>query len=172
MWKKILLVLLAIFVLIQFHRPPLNVTNAAQPNDISQVYAVPANVESILKKACNDCHTNNTKYPWYAQIQPVRFWLNRHVKEGKQELNFNDFKTFTPRRQYIKLEEVIKQIDEDEMPLYSFTLVHTDARLSAIEKEQVIDWAKAIRDTMKATYPADSLARKKKYLEDKRDSSK
>lgn len=162
MLKKILLVLIGLFILIQFHRPPLNVTNASQPNDISQVYPVPGHVQSILNKACNDCHTNNTKYPWYAQVQPVRFWLNRHVKEGKQELNFNDFKTFEPRRQYRKMEEIIKQVEEDEMPLSSYTLVHTDARLTATEKQQLIDWAQGIRDTMKATYPADSLERRKR----------
>lgn len=162
MLKKILLVLFGLFILIQFHRPPLNITKASQPNDISQVYAVPTHVQSILNKACNDCHTNNTKYPWYAQVQPVRFWLNRHVKEGKQELNFNDFKTFEPRRQYRKMEEIIKEVEEDEMPLSSYTLVYTDARLTATEKQQLTDWAQGIIDTMKATYPADSLARKKR----------
>lgn len=162
MLKKVLLVLLGLFILIQFHRPPLNVTNAAQPNDIRQVYPVPAPVQSLLDKACIDCHTNNTIYPWYAQIQPVRFWLNRHVKEGKQELNFNDFKTYEPRLQYRKMAEVIKQVKEDEMPLYSYTLVHTNAGLNATEKRQIIDWAQSIRDTLKATYPADSLERKKR----------
>ena len=162
MLKKVLLVLFGLFILIQFHRPSLNVTNAAQPNDLSQIYPVPAPVKSILDKACNDCHTNNTRYPWYAQIQPIRFWLNRHVKEGKQELNFNDFKTFEPRLQYRKMEEVIKEVEEDEMPLYSFTLVHTNAKLNATEKQQIIDWAQSIRDTLKATYPAASLERKKR----------
>ena len=162
MLKKVLFVLLGLFIVIQFHRPPLNSTNAAQINDIRQIYPVPAPVQVILDKACNDCHTNNTQYPWYSLIQPVRFWLNRHVKEGKQELNFNDFKTFDPRHQYRKMEEIIREVDKDLMPLYSYTLVHANARLTATEKQQIIDWAQTIRDALKATYPADSLKRKKR----------
>lgn len=162
MLKKILIVLLVIFVLIQFYRPARNLASQQQPNDISQVYAVPENVHTILNKACYDCHSNNTRYPWYAEIQPVRFFLDDHIDEGKRELNFHEFKTFAPRRQYIKLEGIIKQVKEDEMPLSSYTLIHTDSKLSDIEKQSLMSWAQNIRDTMKATYPADSLARKKR----------
>ncbi len=162
MVKKILIVLLIIFVLIQFYRPARNLAGQQQPNDISQVYAVPENVHTILNKACYDCHSNNTRYPWYAEIQPVRFLLDDHIEEGKRELNFNEFKTFAPRRQYIKLEETIKQVKEDEMPLSSYTFIHTDAKLSDTEKQSLMTWAQNIRDTMKTQYPIDSLQRKKK----------
>ena len=164
MVKKILIVLLVILILLQFYRPARNISSQPQPNDISQVYAVPEPVQTILDKACYDCHSNNTRYPWYAEIQPVRWWLDDHVDEGKRELNFNEFKTFSPRRQYIKLEETIDLVKKDEMPLGSYTIIHTDAKLSDTEKESLVNWAQAIRDTMKATYPADSLARRKRPL--------
>ena len=83
MLKKILIVLLVIFVLIQFYRPARNLASQQQPNDISQVYAVPENVHTILNKACYDCHSNNTRYPWYAEIQPVRFfWMTILMRES------------------------------------------------------------------------------------------
>ncbi len=148
-------------ILLQFYRPKRNISAEPMPNDISQVFTVPGDVEAILKKSCNDCHSNNTFYPWYAELQPVRWWLDDHIAEGKKELNFNEFKTYRPGKQYNKLEEVVKMVKEDEMPLSSYTLIHTNAKLSKAEKNKLINWANDIRDTMKATYPIDSLERKK-----------
>lgn len=162
MLKKILITLLIVFVLMQFYRPARNLAGQPQPNDISKVYAVPQNVQTILDKACYDCHSNNTKYPWYAEIQPVRFFLDDHIAEGKREINFNEFKTFPAARKYIKLEETINQVKDGEMPFSSYTLIHTNAKLTDAEKQELITWAQNIRDTMKATYPADSLVRKKR----------
>lgn len=162
MLKKILVVLLIIFGLIQFYRPARNLAGQPQPNDISKMYAVPQNVQTILDKACYDCHSNNTKYPWYSEIQPIRFLLDDHIDEGKREVNYNEFKTFLPRRQYIKLEETITQVKEGEMPLSSYTLIHSNARLTDPEKQALMGWAQNIRDTLKTTYPADSLARPKR----------
>jgi len=162
MFKKVLLGLLILFVLIQFYRPKRNIAAQPQPEDITNAYAVPAQVNNILERSCYDCHSNNTHYPWYAEVQPVRWWLDDHVEEGKRELNFNAFKSYAPRRQYIKLEETIELVKEGEMPLSSYTLIHSDAKLNDAEKQTLYKWAQSIRDTMKATYPPDSLARKKR----------
>ncbi len=165
--KKILravgLLLLATLVIIQFIRPEKNVTKAstAFAGDISTVYHVPAEVDVILKNSCYDCHSNNTSYPWYANFQPVAWWLNDHVVEGKKEVNFSEFASYAPRRKYRKLEEVIEMVEENEMPLASYTLIHREANLTAEQKLSLSNWATAIRDTMKATYPVDSLIRKK-----------
>jgi hypothetical protein len=161
MKKKILIILIGILVIIQFFRPTKNLGNAKSPNDISNVYAVPDNVNVILEKACNDCHSNNTVYPWYAEVQPVAWWLNNHIEEGKDELNFSEFASYAPARQYHKLEEVKKQIDEDEMPLGSYTLIHTNAKLTDAEKQILLSWTQGIRTEMKAKYPADSLVMKR-----------
>ena len=134
MKKKILIVLLVLIIVIQFFKPSKNLSSAKSPNDISRVYNVPENVSVILDKACNDCHSNNTVYPWYAEIQPVAWWLNNHIEEGKDELNFSEFTSYAPARQYHKLEEIKKQIDEGEMPLSSYTLIHTNAKLTNAEK--------------------------------------
>ena len=93
MLRKVLIVLLAVFVLIQFIRPEKNQSEGISPNDISTKYAVPASVQTVLKRSCFDCHSNNTVYPWYDNIQPVSWWLANHLEEGKSERNFSEFTT-------------------------------------------------------------------------------
>lgn len=159
--KPILVVLLIVLIIIQFFHPAKNISAAQSPNDIAAVYNEPDNVRTILNKACNDCHSNNTRYPWYNNIQPVAWLLDHHVQEGKHELNFNEFGTYPVRKQYHKLEEVTEQVKEGEMPLSSYTLIHTDAKLIDQEKATLTDWVNSIRATMKAKYPADSLVRKR-----------
>jgi len=161
MRRRILLIIIIILIAIQFIRPAKNQSNDVLTSEISHVYTVPQNVSVILKKACNDCHTNNTVYPWYAQIQPVGWWLNHHIEEGKDELNFNEFGAYAVPRQYHKLEEVVEQVKEGEMPIWSYTLIHTNAKLTDEEKQTLINWAQGIRNTMKAKYPADSLVIKR-----------
>lgn len=94
MIKKILYVLIAALVIIQFIRPKQNVSAGPFTNDVSTKFAVNDNVASILKQSCYDCHSNNTVYPWYANVQPVTWWLQDHVNEGKKELNFSEFATY------------------------------------------------------------------------------
>ncbi|MBS1975418.1 MAG: heme-binding domain-containing protein, partial [Bacteroidetes bacterium] len=141
MLKKILFLLIMAFAVIQFFHPAKNKAEGEQPNNISKTVPVPGNVKDILSKACMDCHSNNTVYPWYNNIQPVAWWLNHHVKEGKGEINFDEFASYNLHRQYHKLDEIIKQVKEGEMPIASYTWVHRDARLSEEEKTSLIQWA-------------------------------
>jgi Haem-binding domain len=163
--KKILrytaLFLLGALIVIQFFRPKKNKQEGEAVNHISKAYAIPDDVNTILKKACYDCHSNNTRYPWYANIQPVGWWLADHIKGAKKELNFSEFASYNQRRQYRKMEEVVDEVKEGGMPLNSYTWIHKDARLTDDEKNKVIGWADSIRDTLKARYPIDSLIRKK-----------
>lgn len=149
MAKKILLGLLIILVVIQFIRPTPNTSDIPSENDIRVHYSVPSNVLSILKRACFDCHSNNTNYPWYSYIQPVAWWLDHHIQEGKEELNFSEFASYSPKKADHKLEEMIEMVEDEEMPLESYTYVHKDATLSDSEKELLINWAKELRNTIK-----------------------
>ncbi len=160
MLKRILLIVLIILLAIQFIRPAKNLHPGQQPGDISTVYAVPASVDSILAKACKDCHSNNTRYPWYNNFQPVAWFLDNHVKDGKRSFNLNEFATYTAARKYDKITEVKKHIDKGEMPLSSYTLIHTDARLTEAEKDTLTAWSEGIRKQMEAQYPKDSLIKK------------
>jgi len=160
MFKKILLVLLVILIIIQFIHPARNVSNGDQPYNVAKLYAVPDSVKVILDKACMDCHSNNTRYVWYFKIQPVDWWLTHHINEGKDELNFDEFTNKPIRYQYNKLDESEKQVKEGEMPIDSYLWIHKDAKLSEQEKRIFMNWAESIRNEMKAKYPADSLKRR------------
>lgn len=155
--KKGLIGLIVMLFIIQFIHPEKNIASGVQADNIAAVFTTPVEVDSILAKSCNDCHSNNTVYPWYNNIQPVAWWLNHHVDEGKQELNFDEFATYSLRKQYHKLEETEEMIVENEMPLFSYTLTHRDAILNDAEKQVLIEWTKKIRAKMEATYPKDSL---------------
>ena len=161
MIKKILVVLLIILIVIQFIKPPKNIHPGAEPADISTLYPVPANVDSILSIACKDCHSNNTRYPWYNNFQPAAWYLANHVTDGKRSFNLNEFATYPVARQYDKIQEIKKQIDKGDMPLSSYTLIHRDAILNDVQKKTVINWSENIRQQMEAKYPKDSLIRKR-----------
>ena len=154
--KKILISLGVILLLLQFVRPTKNLSDD-QSQHLNTKYAVPEDVQAILTTACNDCHSNKTVYPWYAEIQPVGLWLANHVNEGKRHLNFSTFASRKIAIQNHKFEEVIEMVKEGEMPMASYTLIHRDAILSDAQRERLTSWAQAMMDTLKVHYPADSL---------------
>ncbi len=143
--RKILIALLAVFVIIQFFRPEKNQSVAQSPNDIFAHYEASENTKQLIHTACYDCHSNNTIYPWYAEIQPVAWWLADHVNDGKSELNFSEFASYTPKKGDHKLEEFIEMIKEGEMPLKSYTLIHGDAKLTDVQRADLAKWAEGVR---------------------------
>lgn len=161
MIKKILLVLLFGLIVIQFIHPKRNKAEGPQPNYIGNAHAVPDDVKAILAKACNDCHSNNTVYPWYAKTQPLHWWLDNHIRDGKKHLNYDEYTNKSLRYQFHKMEETVEMVKDGAMPLDSYTWTHKDAILTATEKDKLIGWANAVMDTMRSKYPIDSLIRKK-----------
>jgi hypothetical protein len=133
--KKILIVLLIVFIGIQFIPVKLNQTDKTRETDIVEIFDVPDNIKSLLQTSCYDCHSNNTNYPWYNNIQPVTWFLINHVEEGKEELNFSEFGKYSKRKQKSKLKSIITQVKKEEMPLWSYTIIHQEAILSQSEKE-------------------------------------
>lgn len=145
MIKKILIGLAILLVMIQFIRPARNISSAEQSNDIAAHYTVPADVQQILKRSCYDCHSNNTVYPWYTNIQPIGWWMQDHINEGKEELNFSEFGSYTAKRQAKKLKKTAEEVKEGEMPLNSYLWIHKDAVLSAEQKDALINWAGSLQ---------------------------
>lgn len=144
MIKKIAYVLLVALVVMQFIRPARNISTTESTNHINKKYTVPANVNGILEKACYDCHSNNTVYPWYFNIQPVGYWMNDHINEGKDELNFSEFLAYSPKKARHKMEKVIEEVKEGGMPLDSYTWIHREAMLTKDEKTELLAWANAL----------------------------
>ena len=145
MIKKILLVLLLLLIIIQFIRPSENHSDKLSANDITLHYSVPDTVLSILKTSCYDCHSNNTRYPWYNRIQPVAWWLNNHVTDGKRELNFSEFASYPLARQGRKLKNTVKEVKGGGMPLDSYLWIHKDAALDQGQKDLLIQWADTLQ---------------------------
>ncbi len=163
MLKKILIGLLLVLVVIQFFRPEKNDSND-ETYAITTKYDVPKEVDDILRVSCNDCHSNNTVYPWYANVQPVAWWLNDHVVDGKRHLNFSEFTNRPIAIQNHKWEETIEMVEEKEMPLkdYTYLGLHSEANLSDEQREVLISWAKSQMTYLKENYPADSLVMPKR----------
>lgn len=144
---KITLVVIGIlFMVVQLIPRDHNESGSVQPNDPTKVFPVPANVGAILKKSCYDCHSNHTNYPWYAQIQPFRYMLDGHIRGGKAELNFDEFGSYTARKQRSKLRAIAESLDEGSMPLSSYTLIHRNAILSKEDKLTLANWLKVINN--------------------------
>jgi hypothetical protein len=148
-----LIVLLSVLLIIQFIHPAKNISTTVSPKDIAVIYPMPDSVHQILQKACYDCHSNNTRYPWYNNIQPVAWWLNHHIEEGRKELNFSEFGSRTLPKQAKKLKKVVKEIQEGGMPLDSYTWIHKDAILTGQEKNILIDWATGLSNQIAAQGP-------------------
>ncbi len=146
--KAVVLVFLIIILAIQFLQPSRNQNGQTVSKDFSKGFRVPGNVQGILKKSCFDCHSNQTEYPWYTYIQPVGWWMDSHVRKGKEDLNFSEFGSYSKRRQMSKLKSIAESIEDETMPLPSYTLVHRKAKLSNEEKDLILNWVKNTRNSL------------------------
>ncbi|WP_316818274.1 heme-binding domain-containing protein [Pedobacter nyackensis] len=145
MIKKAIIIMAILILVIQFFRPDKNSSASTSANAIEAHYPVSNEIGVILRRSCYDCHSNTTAYPWYSNIQPFAWWLQSHVNEGKHELNFDEFNNYDVKKKKHKLDEVIKTIEKDEMPLTSYTLIHRGAILSPKDKDKLITWAKELK---------------------------
>ena len=145
--KRIAFVLSALFVGIQFVRPPR--TNPV--SDPALALKAPPQVQAILDRSCRDCHSNDTRWPWYSNVAPVSWWLADHIRDGRKELSTSEWASYSARKKSRKLEEICEQVEEGEMPLPSYTWVHREAKLSEEDKRVLCAWAKSERLLLRAT---------------------
>ena len=138
--KTILSSLGILLLLIQFIQPNKNLGTTDPTHSISAVVSLPENINAILEQSCYDCHSNTTHYPWYGYVQPVAWWLNDHIEEGKQELNFSEFATYNLKRQLKKLKSIAENVREDEMPLPSYLVIHKSSSLTTEQKQALVNW--------------------------------
>ena len=140
-FKIFFLIGFGVLVLIQFYQPARNMDDGQVTSlDITGVMDIPSSVRLILKNSCYDCHSNNTDYPWYSYIQPGGILMEYHIKEGKENLNFSEFGSYSKRKQENKLDRISKQIKANDMPLRSYTFIHRDSELSEADKIEIVNW--------------------------------
>lgn len=132
-------------IVIQFFDTDKNIATVPSDNAIEKHYQVPVHVLGLLKTSCYDCHSNTTAYPWYNNIQPVKWWLADHVNSGKRHLNFDEFNSYSKEKKIKKLDEVAETIREGEMPLTSYTIVHQNAKLTDTQKSEIEQWVNEVK---------------------------
>jgi len=146
--KIIAIIALVVLVGIQFVPTERNQSDTVPETDFMLVNNVPETIQEKLQVSCYDCHSNNTQYPWYNKIQPAAWFLEDHIKEGKAELNFSEWDSLSSRRKSSKLRSIIKQIESGEMPLDSYTLIHSEAIYSKAEEEELINFISKLKDSL------------------------
>lgn len=146
MIKKIILSAVVFLVVAQLFRVDTTNPPLTPENDFITVVKAPEEVGQIIKTACYDCHSNETAYPWYFNVAPASWWLKNHINEGRRKLNFSTWSDYTAKRKDKKMKESAKMIQEGEMPLSSYTLVHRDAVLSSEQQKMLADFFSSIQE--------------------------
>ncbi len=136
---------LGTLIIIQFFRIDKTVKPVNAQTDIIALTQANTDISSILKTSCYDCHSSQPVYPWYTNVAPLSWWIKHHINEGSHHLNFSDWGTYTTKRKDHKLEECVEMIEEGEMPMTSYTIMHGDAKLTDAQRTLLIDWFKAER---------------------------
>jgi hypothetical protein len=146
MIRKILLFLLFALIVIQFI--PINKEIPADIASSDHFYAVnqvPGDVQNIMDNACMDCHSYQTTYPWYTAIAPVKFFIQDHITEGREHLNFATWASYSDKKADHKLEECIEEMEEGEMPLEGYVLLHSEADLSKADQKKLMSYFQSLR---------------------------
>ncbi|PNW26745.1 heme-binding domain-containing protein [Formosa algae] len=143
--KKILMLLLVVFVIAQFFGPEQNTGDLVSVQPFLEETNPPERVAAILEEGCYDCHSSYTRYPWYNKITPVNYWMAEHVNDGKKHLDFSKWNSYSIKKKDHKFEELIELVEAKEMPLESYTLIHTNAKLSDADIVSVKEWAEHVR---------------------------
>ena len=127
-----------IILLIGIQFVPIARTNPPEPKEAPEL----REIRGLLQRSCYDCHSNDTRWPWYSHVAPISFLIARDVKEGRREVNFSLWDGYTPQRKARKLGEIAKQVESGSMPQWYYVLMHPEARLSQSDKEAIVKWAR------------------------------
>lgn len=139
---------IGLFFLMQIYpvnRPEIIADN---PNDLLKNVNVPENISSMLRSACYDCHSNETIYPWYASIAPVKWIVYDHTEKGREELNFSEWNALSKSDKLEVLDDISGEVTDGKMPLKFYPLTHRDAKLSEVDREALTDWTESLMEEL------------------------
>ena len=140
MLRKVLIGILMLVVIMQLLQPTRNISEGMSENDITKTYEIPSDVLHVFEQKCYDCHSNNTRYPWYIHVQPIGWWMASHIKDAKDELNFSEFKSYNEKRATHKLEEISEVVTDGSMPIKSYVWLHAESKVTPEEIKVINDW--------------------------------
>jgi hypothetical protein len=138
-WSPAILALALIGI--QFINPDLTNPRVEPARDLMATNPPPPEVATLLHRACYDCHSNETRWPWYAHVAPVSWWIVDHIKDGRDAMNFSEWQTNNPDDTVEYLDEIVRDVTKHKMPLRSYTWIHKDARLTDVERGRILKWA-------------------------------
>lgn len=148
MKNRLLILLVALLVIIQFFQPDRSVPAYDPSRDFITIMQPPAEVQEMLRVACYDCHSYQTEWPWYTYVQPVGWWIGHHVEEGREHLNFSEWGNYSLEDQAHALEEAAEEVEEGNMPLKPYTIMHADAHLSEAQRAVLVEWLEQAQPTV------------------------
>ena len=148
-WKKIsLVVFIAIVVILQvipYERPETTTDN---PTDLLLNNELPDTISSLLRAACYDCHSNETKYPWYAYVAPVSWLVIRDIRIGRENMNFSDWESLSKMDKAKLLGNIAEEVEDGEMPMPIYILMHPEAKLTDSQRKMIVDWSDGFAESL------------------------
>jgi uncharacterized membrane protein len=151
-WKRIFIVAVVIFIGMQFANPSLKNPPVQPGHDLMATNPPPPEVATLLRQACYDCHSNETKWPWYAHVAPVSFWIVDHMREGREGLNFSEWPHADAYVASEQLGRIGDKVQSRKMPLPSYTWLgmHPEARLTDEERGRILKWTEQAAQRLEA----------------------
>ena len=143
--KWVVVVLVCLFVIAQFKRPAKTNPAIDSAQALESHIQLDSRVAAILDRSCYDCHSNKTRWPWYANVAPISLFVIYHVDEGRSHLNFSEWGTYSTEEQKSHFGQFCELVTEGWMPLSSYTPLHPNAKLSDEDKKMICEWAAAER---------------------------
>jgi hypothetical protein len=145
------LVVVVLFVAVQFVRPAKTNPSSEQSLSIENHTQVSPTVASIFDRSCNDCHSNKTRWPWYSNVAPVSWFVINHVNEGRSDMNLSEWGKLDRNRQRRRLEDICEMVESGEMPLSSYTPLHPGSKLTQADVKAICDWSTSERQRLAAS---------------------
>ena len=136
------------FVGIQFMRPGRTNPPINERDKIEATGKVPANIAAILNRSCKDCHSNETRYPWYSNIAPISWSVVEHVRVAREKLNYSKWGTYSSSRKKRKIEEICEEVESGHMPHNQYLWIHWEAVLSDSDVNSLCDWTRDYAETI------------------------
>lgn len=147
-WKYLLGGLAVVGVAIQLVPNELPPVESNNPGDLIGSGMVSEDVAGMLKASCYDCHSNESKYPWYSSVAPASWLVAKDVREAREELNFSTWADYDMMEKLEKLDDISIEVKEGEMPMEIYTAIHTSAKLDDAQRQLIIAWAEATMDVV------------------------
>ncbi len=135
--KRSAQVALAVLLVAQLFQPDRTMPAIDTANDLLVMTNAPDDIRQLVVGACYDCHSDRPTYPWYAYVTPVNFWLQDHINEGRETVNFSRWDQFAGDEE---ASEAGEKIAEGEMPLESYVWIHSEADFTDAQREQLVTW--------------------------------